>query len=113
MVENPRRGPDLGAPCARTGRERRYVAGVDASGSNGDEIPAGVCDTRSSNGSTPTRPPHLGCPYCCSYEVDRLYVGSARVDSCSCRACGADWDEVVGSGEIKGRSKRHSALLHH
>lgn len=68
-------------------------------------------DVASSDGSN-RQAHHLGCPYCVSYEVDRLYVASAAVDACSCRACGAEWDEVLGSGEIKGRSQRHSVLLH-
>jgi hypothetical protein len=55
---------------------------------------------------------HFGCPYCISYEVDRLYVASGALDACSCRACGAEWDEALGSGEVKGRSQRHSVLLH-
>ena len=54
---------------------------------------------------------HLGCPYCCSYEVDRLYLASAGVDSCRCRACGARWDEELGSGEFRGRAERQSAVL--
>jgi hypothetical protein len=58
-----------------------------------------------------SRSPHLGCPYCCAYEVDRLFLASARVDSCQCRACGARWDEELGTGEFRGRSERHSAVL--
>ena len=101
---------------------------VEAIGSRDDDAAPGVNESRtpvaakaSAGGerAVPLGPaeaaaaPHLGCPYCCGYEVDRLYVGSAGVDSCMCRACGADWDEVKGSGEVKGRSRRHSALLHH
>ena len=29
----------------------------------------------------------LCCPYCDSYEVDRLYLASLRVDSCVCASC--------------------------
>jgi hypothetical protein len=57
---------------------------------------------------TMSEPQHLGCPYCCCYEVDRLYLASARVDSCLCRGCG---DEELGSGEFRGRSERQSAVL--
>jgi ribosomal protein L37AE/L43A len=37
--------------------------------------------------------PHLCCPFCAAYEVDRLYLGTLRVDACQCRACGAGWEE--------------------
>ena len=53
----------------------------------------------------------FACPYCNSHEVDRLYLASANVDSCRCRACGARWDEELGSGEFRGRSERQSAVL--
>ena len=98
---------------------------MEAIGSRDDDAAPGVNESRTpvaANASArgeragpaeAAAAPHLGCPYCCGYEVDRLYVGSAGVDSCMCRACGADWDEVKGSGEVKGRSRRHSALLHH
>ena len=38
-------------------------------------------------------------------------LASANVDSCRCRACGARWDEELGSGEFRGRSERQSAVL--
>jgi hypothetical protein len=53
----------------------------------------------------------LGCPYCCSHEVDRLYLASVRLDSCRCRACGAAWDEEVLTGEFRGRADWSSALI--
>jgi hypothetical protein len=53
----------------------------------------------------------MGCPYCCSYEVDRLYLASVRLDSCRCRGCGAGWDEEVATGEFRGRADRSSALI--
>jgi len=53
----------------------------------------------------------LGCPYCCSHEVDRLYLASVRLDSCRCRACGAAWDEEFLTGEFRGRADRSSALI--
>jgi hypothetical protein len=55
---------------------------------------------------------HLGCPYCCSYEVDRLFLATIGMDACSCRACGAEWDEDCQTGECRGRSADHSALVH-
>ena len=36
---------------------------------------------------------HLQCPFCGAYEVDRLFIGSLGVDSCTCQGCGARWDE--------------------
>jgi len=53
----------------------------------------------------------FGCPYCCSYEVDRINVASAHADSCRCRACGASWDEDVRTGDVLGRSERHSVFV--
>jgi hypothetical protein len=37
--------------------------------------------------------PHLSCPYCEAYEVDRLFLATHRLDACQCRACGEGWDE--------------------
>ena len=54
---------------------------------------------------------HLTCPFCHSYDVARLFVGSTNVDSCECSSCGARWDEDKGSGEYKGRAQRASVLL--
>ena len=51
---------------------------------------------------------HFQCPYCSSFEVDRLYLASSRLDSCACLACGARWDEDATSGEFRGRSSRSS-----
>jgi hypothetical protein len=53
---------------------------------------------------------HLRCPFCDDYEVERLYLGSVRLDSCECRSCGARWDEEVGSGMYRGRASRSSVL---
>ena len=54
---------------------------------------------------------HLTCPFCNSYDVARLFVGSINADACECSSCGAGWDEEKGSGEYKGRSHRASILL--
>ncbi len=54
------------------------------------------------------RPKHLGCPYCGNYDVDRLYLGAMHVDTCHCRACGAEWEEDVETGQFRGRAGRHS-----
>jgi transposase-like protein len=59
----------------------------------------------------PTGATSLGCPYCCSYEVERLYLASVHLDSCRCRACGAGWEEQLGTGEFRGRSDRQSTLI--
>jgi len=56
-----------------------------------------------------TEPRHEGrlrCPYCDSYEVDRLYLASLRVDSCVCTSCGARWDEDAATGEFRGRQSQ-------
>jgi len=53
---------------------------------------------------------HFQCPYCESYEVDRLYLASLKLDSCVCLACGARWDEDATSGEFRGRASRSSVL---
>jgi hypothetical protein len=54
---------------------------------------------------------HLACPYCGAYGVERLYVATAHLDSCSCESCGARWDEDARSGEFQGRSERASVLV--
>jgi hypothetical protein len=53
---------------------------------------------------------HFQCPYCDSYEVERLYLASLNLDSCACIACGARWDEDAVSGEFRGRASRSSVL---
>lgn len=53
---------------------------------------------------------HLQCPFCSSYEVDRLYLASLGLDSCACLTCGARWDEDAQSGEYKGRASRSSVM---
>ena len=53
---------------------------------------------------------HFQCPYCRSFEVDRMYLASLRLDSCACLACGARWDEDAVSGEFRGRSTRSSVM---
>jgi len=51
---------------------------------------------------------HLQCPFCTSYDVQRLYLASLRLDSCACTSCGAQWDEDATSGAYRGRSSRSS-----
>jgi hypothetical protein len=53
---------------------------------------------------------HFQCPYCESFEVDRLYLASLGLDSCACLACGARWDEDAESGEFRGRGRKSSVL---
>jgi hypothetical protein len=53
---------------------------------------------------------HLQCPFCSSYEIDRLYLASLGLDSCACLECGARWDEDAQSGEYRGRASRSSVL---
>ncbi|HEX4979267.1 MAG TPA: hypothetical protein VFV35_04305 [Acidimicrobiales bacterium] len=54
---------------------------------------------------------HLACPFCNSYDVRRLFLASASIDSCECQACGARWDEDAVSGEYKGRGTSASVLV--
>lgn len=56
------------------------------------------------------RPGHLQCPFCETYAVDRLFLASARVDSCACATCGARWEEDPETGEYLGRADRNSVL---
>ena len=53
---------------------------------------------------------HLQCPFCGAYEVDRLFIGSLRVDSCTCGACGARWDEDTTTGRYRGRGSVESVM---
>jgi hypothetical protein len=55
---------------------------------------------------------HLQCPFCEAYEVERLYLGSAHVDTCTCLACGARWDEDVHTGRYRGRGDRGTVINH-
>lgn len=54
---------------------------------------------------------HFQCPFCNSYDVDRLFLASLRLDSCECASCGARWDEEKGSGQYRGRANRASVLM--
>lgn len=60
--------------------------------------------------ATNERSRHLQCPFCETYEVERLYLASLRLDSCACTSCGARWDEDSVSGDYKGRSAKESAV---
>ena len=53
---------------------------------------------------------HLACPFCGSYDVDRLYLASVGLDSCVCTACSARWDEDASSGEYRGRASAASVV---
>ena len=53
---------------------------------------------------------HFQCPYCSSYDVERLFLASLRLDSCACLTCGARWDEDATSGEFRGRASRSSVM---
>ena len=52
----------------------------------------------------------LTCPYCEAYGVSRLFLASARLDSCECIECGARWDEDPFTGKFLGRGGRQSAI---
>lgn len=53
---------------------------------------------------------HLQCPFCEAYEVDRLYLGSLHLDSCTCLSCGARWDEEIETGRYRGRGDPDSVI---
>ena len=53
---------------------------------------------------------HLACPFCGSYEVERLFVASIHMDSCHCSVCGSAWDEDTG-GHAYSRGDRASVLV--
>ncbi|HET7654333.1 MAG TPA: hypothetical protein VFK42_14945 [Acidimicrobiales bacterium] len=61
--------------------------------------------------STGTGTAHLACPFCASYDVDRLFLASTRIDCCECESCGARWDENSATGEYLGRTDRASVLV--
>ncbi|GAC1312790.1 MAG: hypothetical protein NVSMB12_03440 [Acidimicrobiales bacterium] len=56
-------------------------------------------------------PQHLSCPFCSSYDINRLYLASLGLDSCDCAACGARWDESKATGEYRGRAHRASVVI--
>ena len=53
---------------------------------------------------------HLQCPFCGAYGVDRLFIGSLRVDSCTCQGCRARWDEDTTTGRYRGRGSVESVM---
>ncbi|MBW3614571.1 MAG: hypothetical protein KY439_04575 [Actinobacteria bacterium] len=57
------------------------------------------------------KPGHFQCPFCNSYEVNRLFLAGLNLDSCDCSSCGARWDEDSRSGEYRGRSRPSSVLF--
>jgi transcription elongation factor Elf1 len=57
------------------------------------------------------RPGHFQCPFCNSFDVNRLFVATLNLDSCECCSCGARWDEEAGSGKYRGRSNKTSVLV--
>jgi ribosomal protein L37AE/L43A len=54
---------------------------------------------------------HLSCPFCGSYDVSRLYVGSLAVDCCECVMCGTGWEESAQTGAYRGRVSRASVVI--
>jgi transcription elongation factor Elf1 len=54
---------------------------------------------------------HFQCPFCNSYDVDRLYVGAVNVDSCACAACGSRWDEECSRERSRYRARSDSILM--
>jgi transposase-like protein len=54
---------------------------------------------------------HFQCPYCNSYDVDRLYVGTVKVDSCACASCGSRWDEECGGDRGRYEARPDSILM--
>ncbi|MBW3555390.1 MAG: hypothetical protein KY454_00480 [Actinobacteria bacterium] len=56
-------------------------------------------------------PGHLQCPFCNSYDVNRLFLGGLNVDTCDCSSCGARWDQDSHSGEYRTRGRCSSVLF--
>jgi transposase-like protein len=54
---------------------------------------------------------HLRCPYCNAYEVERLYLASNRVDSCTCRSCGERWDQEQATGALLDAAPRSPMMV--
>jgi hypothetical protein len=54
---------------------------------------------------------HFQCPFCNSFDVDRLYVGAVKVDSCACASCGARWDEECGVARTRYVGRPDSILM--
>jgi hypothetical protein len=52
----------------------------------------------------------LECPFCEAFEVDRLYLGTLRIDACTCMACGARWDQDTDTGRYRGRGRTESVV---
>lgn len=86
----------------------------DAAGLMGVSLPAdhGTVTMQAGGNSTDhSGPAHLACPFCASYDVDRLFLASTRIDCCECTSCGARWDENSVTGEYLGRTGRASVLV--
>ncbi len=86
----PQRGCARLGPCARI---------VDAS-------------VTTSEGSSTERAGHLQCPFCNSYDVQRLFVASLKIDSCECASCRARWDEDARTARSSGRGNHSSVTIH-
>lgn len=56
------------------------------------------------------RAEHFSCPFCASYEVERMFLAALHLDSCACLSCGARWDQDAVSGEFRGRANSSSVL---
>jgi hypothetical protein len=54
---------------------------------------------------------HLSCPFCASYEVDRLFVASVACDACECMTCRSHWKEAVATGSYRGSSAPASVIV--
>lgn len=52
----------------------------------------------------------FGCPFCGVHAVERLYVASNGTDTCSCLACGSDWDEIRSTGHVLAPGSDSSVL---
>ena len=52
----------------------------------------------------------FGCPFCASFDVDRMYVATLDADACECRTCGVRWDEARRTGLQLEHADRASVL---
>ena len=74
------------------------VAGVQAGGQEPEDVAVNASG-------------HLMCPFCNSYDVERMFLASVNLDSCQCLTCCARWDEERGTGAYRGRSRQSSVLM--
>ncbi len=53
----------------------------------------------------------MQCPFCASYDVSRMFVGSRAADWCECVVCGSGWEESVVTGATRRRPSSASVVI--